>query len=211
MQTRPILYGFDGSSHVRTVRMVLAAKHVEYDQIPVNIFSGDLQEEEHLSRHPFGKIPVMDVDGLRLLETDAICRYLDETREGPSHIPGTPVGRARMTEAINLTNNYGYRALMGVAGYHLFPDFVGNPDGEQHADALASAATFLDLVMHKKGEDPWLAGRSVSLADFFLAPMWYFVSITPEYDRLRQIAGLSEWWARVRALDCFRDTEPAVY
>ena len=31
-----VLYGFDGSTYVRTVRMLLAEKGAHYEQVPVN-------------------------------------------------------------------------------------------------------------------------------------------------------------------------------
>ncbi len=107
MTDKPIIYGFDGSTYVRTVRMVLSEKSVEYAQVPVNVLAGEPRQPEHLARHPFGKVPVLDIDGIRIRETDAICRYLDETRSGPSSISDTPKDRARMNEAISLINSYG--------------------------------------------------------------------------------------------------------
>ena len=68
------LYGFDGSTYVRTLRVVLAKKGIAYDQVPVNVLTGEQRSPEHLARHPFGKVPVLDIDGMRLRETDAICR-----------------------------------------------------------------------------------------------------------------------------------------
>ena len=108
MTDKPILYGFDGSTYVRTVRMVLMEKAVDYEQVQVNVLEGEPRDPEHLARHPFGKVPVLDIDGVRIRETDAICRYLDETLSGPSCIAGTPKDRARMNEAISLFNSYGY-------------------------------------------------------------------------------------------------------
>ena len=127
MTDKPILYGFDGSTYVRTVRMVLHEKAAEYDQVPVHVLNGEPRQPEHLARHPFGKVPVLDIDGVRIRETDAICRYLDETLSGPSFIPGTAKDRARMNESISLINSYGYGALVGVAGYHLFPTSSAAP------------------------------------------------------------------------------------
>ncbi len=66
MANKPTLYGFDGSTYVRTVRMVLADKGIDYDQVPVNVLAGEPRQPEHLVRHPFGKVPVMDIDGLRI-------------------------------------------------------------------------------------------------------------------------------------------------
>jgi len=125
MTDKPKLYGFDGSTYVRTVKMVLRDKGLEHDQEQINVLEGEPKQPEHLERHPFGKVPVLDIDGVRIRETDAICRYLEETHPEPALVPGTAKERALMNEAISLINSYGYGALVGVAGYHLFPDFIG--------------------------------------------------------------------------------------
>ena len=119
------LYGFDGSTYVRTVRMLLAEKGAQYDQVPVHVLKGEPRQPEHLARHPFGKVPVVDHDGFRILETSAIAPYLDELLPGPSFMPDNAKDRARMRMAIGIIDFYGYDALVGVAGYHLFPDFIG--------------------------------------------------------------------------------------
>ena len=49
MSDKPILYGFDGSTYVRTVRIVLLEKGVDYDQVPVNVLAGEPRQPEHLS------------------------------------------------------------------------------------------------------------------------------------------------------------------
>ena len=74
--SKPVLYGFDGSTYVRTVRMLCAEKGVEYEQVPVNVLEGEPRQPEHLARHPFGKVPVLDHDGMRIIETGAITRYI---------------------------------------------------------------------------------------------------------------------------------------
>ena len=58
-------------------------------------------------------------------ETSAIAPYLDEVLPGPSFMPDNAKDRARMRMAIGIIDFYGYDALVGVAGYHLFPDFIG--------------------------------------------------------------------------------------
>ena len=70
-----VLYGFDGSTYVRTVRMLLAEKGAHYEQVPVNVLRGEPRQPEHMARHPFGKVPVLDHDGFRIIET-ALSRYI---------------------------------------------------------------------------------------------------------------------------------------
>jgi len=95
-----ILYGFDGSTYVRTVRILLAEKKAQYEQVPVHVLKGEPHQPEHLARHPFGKVPVLDHDGFRVIETSAIAPYLDEVLPGPSFTPDNPRDRARMRMAM---------------------------------------------------------------------------------------------------------------
>ena len=208
MTDKPILYGFDGSTYVRTVRTVLKGKGVEYDQVQVNVLAGEPRQPEHLARHPFGKVPVLDIDGVRIRETSAICRYLDETRSGPSYVAGTPKDRARMNEAISLINSYGYNALVGVAGFHLFPDFIGGANEDARAACLVESEKLLGLLMELKGDDPWIAGAGPSLADFLLGPILFYISLTPDAERLLAVPGMADWWAAIGEVEIFKATEP---
>ena len=207
MADKPVLYGFDGSTYVRSVRTLMHAKGVDYEQVPVNVLEGEPRQPEHVKRHPFGKVPVLDIDGMRLYETHAINSYLDETREGPSFTPRDAKDRARMRMAIGLFDSFGYPALIAAVGYHLFPDLVGNPTEEQHEESIGRSRTLLDLLMEKKGNHPWLAGGELSLADIHVAPIMFYVSLTPDKDKLIRGA-VAEWWQRVQGVESFKATEP---
>ena len=98
-----VLWGFDGSTYVRTVKMVLAEKGVtQYKQVQLNVLKGEPKTPEHLERHPFGKVPVLDHDGMRILETTAIARYLNDVLPGKSLAPPTLKDRARMDMIISM-------------------------------------------------------------------------------------------------------------
>ena len=50
------LWGFDGSTYVRTVKMLLAEKGcADFTQHQVNVLAGEPKKPEHLARHPFGR------------------------------------------------------------------------------------------------------------------------------------------------------------
>jgi glutathione S-transferase len=40
-----------------------------------------------MARHPFGKVPVLDHEGFRIIEADAVVPYLGEVLPGPSFTP----------------------------------------------------------------------------------------------------------------------------
>ncbi|GAB2924444.1 glutathione S-transferase family protein [Paraburkholderia jirisanensis] len=201
------LWGFNGSTYVRTVRMLLAEKQVtDYEQVPINVLKGEPREDEHRARHPFGKVPVVDVDGFRIIETTAIMRYLDTVLPGPSLTPVEPKDRARMDMVTSIVDSYGYGALLNVAGYYLFPDFIGG----QHDDALKAALEKSRLVLNElmriKGDAPYLAGSGLSIADLYLAPIMAYVALTPHWDEIVALPGVGAWWERVIAHPCFQST-----
>src|ERR1700761_7553709 len=177
---RIILYGFDGSTYVRTVRMLLAEKKAQYEQVPVHVLKGEPRQPEHLARHPFGKVPVLDYEGFRIIETSAIAPYLDEVLPGPSFTPDNARDRARMRMAMGIIDSYGYGALVGVAGYHLFPDFIGGPNESARQQAIATSRLVLQELMKLRGGDSFLAGAQPSLGDLYLAPICFYVALTPD-------------------------------
>src|SRR5271167_4578415 len=148
-----ILWGFDGSTYVRTVKMVLAEKGVtQFKQMQLNVLKGDPKTPEHLERHPFGKVPVLDHDGMRILETTAIARYLNEVLPGKSLIPATPKDRARMDMIVGIIDSYGYRAMVvGVTAYHVFPDFVGGKNDGARKGGIETGRKVIELAMKTKG------------------------------------------------------------
>lgn len=203
------LWGFDGSTYVRTVKMLLAEKGVtDFEQVPVNVLEGEPKSPEHLERHPFGKVPVLDHDGLRIVETSAIARYLNDVLPGPSLVPATPRDRARMDMIVGLVDSYGYAALLGgVSAYHLFPDFVGGKNDDVRRAGIENGRKLIAYAMKTKGASPFIAGE-LSLADLYLAPILAYVALTPDKDLLFDIEGFDEWWTRVQALPSFVGTQP---
>jgi len=203
------LWGFDGSTYVRTVKMLLAEKGVtDYTQVPVDVLAGEPQKPEHLARHPFGKVPVLDHGDLRLIETSAITRYLDDVLPGKSLTPGNARDRARMDMTIGLIDSYGYNALVGgVAAFHLFPDFVGGKNEEMRQSGIETGRKLIDYLMKIRGSSPFIAG-DLSLADLYLAPVIAYVTMTPDKDALFASDGIADWWQRIEALPSFNETQP---
>ena len=203
------LWGFDASTYVRTVKMLLAEKQfTDFEQVPLNVLAGEPKQAEHLLRHPFGKVPVLDHDGMRILETTAIVRYLNDILPGKSLVAATPKARARMDMVVGVIDSYGYGALVGgIAAYHLVPDFVGGKNDAMRAAGIENARKVIALAMQTKGASPFIAGE-LSLADLYLAPIVLYVSLTPDMAGLLEIDGFADWWTRVQALKSFQDTQP---
>jgi glutathione S-transferase len=203
-----VLYGFDGSTYVRTVRMLLAEKGAHYEQVPVNVLKGEPRQPEHMVRHPFGKVPVLDHDGIRIIETGAIASYLDEVLPGPSFTPESSKDRARMRMTMSIVDSYGNSALIAVAGYHLFPDFIGGADEEARKHGIAGSRRVLQELMKLRGGSAFIAGERPSLGDFYLAPLCFLVSLTPDAKEVFAVDGFAGWWVQVQAMPSYQATTP---
>jgi len=95
-----------------------------------------------------------------------------------------------------------------VAGYHLFPDFIGGANDEARRQGVARSQLVLKALMGLRGDDAFIAGASPSLADFYLAPICFYVALTPDANEVFGVDGFSPWWDRVQALPSYQSTAP---
>jgi hypothetical protein len=109
---RPVLFGAPYSVYVQAARLALDEKSVEYELVPIDIFTEAGPSAEHLARQPFGKIPAFEHAGFRLYEAGAITRYVDEAFPGAPLQPAEPQARARMNQIISIADSYAYRTLV---------------------------------------------------------------------------------------------------
>lgn len=201
-----VLFGDPRSSYVRTARMGLAEKGVKYTLQPVAPHTPEIQ-----ALHPFGRVPGFRDGRLVLFETSAILRYVDEAFPGPSLIPGTVRDRARCEQWVSAINAYldGTMIRRYVLQY-LFPKGAGGkPDRAVIDAAVKEMAQQLAILERAYGGNDFLAGRSLSMADLFLAPILYYVeqfpegkALLPAYPNVARAQGV------LRARPSFRDTTP---
>jgi len=85
-----LLFGLERSVYTRIARLALEEKGVPYSLREVEIFGPGGVPQEHLRRHPFGRIPVLQHGNFSLYETGAITRYVDERISRPRLQPLSP-------------------------------------------------------------------------------------------------------------------------
>jgi glutathione S-transferase len=210
--SRPILFGSDYSVYVRIARMTLIEKGVDHELMPVDVFAEEGVPGWYRERQPFGRIPAFEHGGLRLYETSAIARYVDEAFAGPVLQPADAVGRATMNQIVGLLDSYAYRALVWDIYVERLskPKWGEVPDEARIAAALPIAATCLAELARLRGDGPWLAGAQLTLADLHAAPMFFYFLKAPEgMALLAAQPGLAAWWAAIAARPSFAATEPA--
>lgn len=207
----PILYGASYSVYVRIARLCLAEKVIEYEHVPVDIFSEAGTPADYRLKHPFGRIPSFDHDGFLLYETGAIARYVDEAFEGPRLQASDARQRARTNQLISIADNYVYPDLVwGVYVERVSKALRGEPADEgKLATSLVKARLCLDAVSKLQAKNEWLAGEQLTLADLWFAPMIDYFLMAPEgREMFRDYDELSTWWARISSRRSMRLTKP---
>jgi glutathione S-transferase len=176
------IIGVDQSTFVRSARIACHEKGVDYD-LTFN-YSGieELQHEEHRALHPFGRIPVMRHDGFVLAETSAICRYINDSFDGPALVPGERRQAAIMEQWIS--SNADYVVPRITQAYILKYAFPGTEDGKPDMEiinaALPKVRDTLKILNTALKDGPYFLGEKPYIADFLLLPIIDYVAAMPE-------------------------------
>src|SRR5579859_5680411 len=200
------VYSIPGSPFGRAALATLEEKGASYRLSPVA--PGTFRSPEHLARHPFGRVPVLDHDGFRLYETQAILRYLDRVLPTPALTPADPKAAGRMDQAMNVNDWYLFQGVCNVIGFQrvVKPRLMGAPADEAAIEAAMPQAhlVFAELA-RLLGEEPYFAGDAVSLADLTIAPQIDFFTGLPEWPVLvAPYANLVAWLDRMAARPSFK-------
>ncbi|MDF2764927.1 MAG: glutathione S-transferase [Rhodospirillales bacterium] len=184
------LYGTPISTYVRTVRMALVEKDVPYDLV-----EGWPDNPEIAKRQPFGKIPAFRHGDFELYEAFAIARYVDEAFRGPALQPADAKSRARMTQLVSMHSSYCYPTVIGgIVIERVAPKLFNRPADEAKVKNAVPGADKVLGVLEPMISGPYLLGREVTLADLFLYPVMFFLSLMPEGGPLlEKRPGLSKW------------------
>lgn len=207
-----VLHGYHLSVYLRIVRLALAEKNLACDRVEVNPFAADVPSS-HLELHPFGRVPVLIHDGFVLYETAAITRYIDRAFPGPSLQPADPKALARMDQIIGVVDAYAYWPLVR----QVFVQCVSRPrsglvaDETEIAQGLVAASRALGALEKLAGNEAFLVGPALSLADLHLGAMIAYFAQAPEgAATLALHPRLAAWWRLLAARPSFAATEPAL-
>jgi glutathione S-transferase len=203
-----IVHSIPGSPFGRAVHATLEEKRTPWRLSRVAPETRHV--EPHISRHPFGRVPVLEHDGFMLYETQAILRYLDRVLPSPPLTPADPRAAANMDRAMNVNDWYLFQGVANVIVFQriIAPRLMGQaPNEEAIAAAMPKAYTVFSELARLLGTQPYFAGVNLTLADLMIAPQLDFLAQTPEWTPLS--AGhqnLVDWLARMNARPSFKAT-----
>ena len=94
--TRPILYDYYRSSAAYRVRIGLNLKGIDYESRPVNLLESEQKSEDYRALNPQGFVPMLEIDGHRLVQSLAILNYLDLRFQNQPLLPARAAERAHV-------------------------------------------------------------------------------------------------------------------
>jgi glutathione S-transferase len=196
-----VVHSVPGSPFGRSVLATLEEKAASYRVAAVA--PGTAKVEPHISRHPFGRVPVLEHGDFVLYETQAILRYIDRVMPSPSLTPADVRAAARMDQAMNINDWYMFQGVGNVIGFQrvIAPTFLGlAPDEAIIEGAKPKARQVFTELSRLLGRQTFFAGEKVSLADLMLVPQIDFFSQMPEWSELVvPHANLVAWHERITA------------
>jgi len=141
--------------------IVLRAKHVEFEVTYIDLRN---KPDWFLQISPHGKVPVLQVDGRPLFESNAIAEYLDEVAPPRLH-PQDPIKRARNRAWTDFVPTF----AAGLSGIYYTKTVEGAEQREQVARARLDKLE--EALASERGNDgPFFNGSQLSLVDAAYAP-----------------------------------------
>ncbi|MDO5529283.1 MAG: glutathione S-transferase family protein [Paracoccus sp. (in: a-proteobacteria)] len=199
----PRLYHVALSPFSRKVRLVLAEKRIEVELAEERYWE---QGPELFRRNPAGKIPVLRMDGMLLAESQAICEYLDETVPSPALMPDSAAGRYETRRLCAwFDDKFNAEVTRPILQERVWKKVwrSGHPDSRTVKAGLAAIRVHMDYISQLLNERRWLAGGSMTLADFTAAAHISCLDYISDVDWDRW-GDVRDWYATIKSRPAFR-------
>jgi glutathione S-transferase len=166
------LYMHPVSNATRPVRLYMAEKNIDCEEVLVDILKGEHLQPPYSDMNPSKLVPMLEDGDLRLTESAAILRYL-ANKHGHPEYPTEVKERAKVDELLDWFNTQFYRDFgYGLAYPQIFPGHK-RPSDDFHQGVIGwgkdrAQSWFSVLDAHWLGHGKkWLRGDQITIADYF--------------------------------------------
>jgi glutathione S-transferase len=172
--------------------MVLHEKRIDFDIYEVDLRN---KSQEFLSVSPYGKVPVLVVNGASLYESNVVNEYLDEVHEKPRLMPENPEQQALARSWMAFANEYFFPAI--------FRARVGPQRGFSEEQIQEANKKLRDALLRLEHQ---LEGRQYLVGEYTLAD----IAHAGNFHRLREDVPLERypnvtaWIERVESRESYK-------
>ena len=190
------------SPFCRKIRLSLAEKKLEVDLVEEKYWQKD---PEFLRRNPAGKVPVLKMDGRNMAESSAICEYIEEKLPDPPLLPKDKDGRYETRRLVSWFDDKFHDEVTSKLLYErVNKKMMGlGPDSSNVKSGAKAIKFHLDYMGWLLDERRWLAGDSMTLADFAAAAHFSSLDYISDVDWNRN-SNVKDWYAKIKSRPAFR-------
>ena len=205
-----LLYGYWRSSSAYRVRIALNLKGLAYRQQAVHLVRGGGEQHGAAYRavNPLGLVPALRHGAQTIVQSVAICEYLEETFPEIPLLPADPAGRSRVRALVQTVCSE-IQPLNNLGVTNWLKSDLGLDDAairRWYAHWIERGFTAVEAWLAMPASGAFCHGDRPTLADCFLVPQVFnaerFDCDLERYPRIREIT------ARCRALPAFQEAAP---
>ena len=191
------------SPFCRKVRLSLAEKKIEVELAEERYWE---QDADFLRRNPAGKVPVLKMGGRTLSESAAICELIEELHPDPTLLPNSPDDRYEVRRLVAWFDDKFHSEVTSKLLYERVNKKVmgqGFPDSRNVKDGARAIKYHLDYMAWLLDHRRWLAGDTMTLADFAAAAHLSSLDYISDVDWNRSET-VRDWYAKIKSRPAFR-------
>lgn len=197
------LYHFALSPFCRKVRLTLAEKRIEVELVEERYWE---QSPDFLRRNPAGKVPVLRIDSRVMSESQAICEWLEDAYPAPQLMPRDPEAKYEVRRLCAWFDDKFHSEVTSKLLYERVNKKVmalGYPDSKNVKSGATRIKYHLDYMAWLLDQRRWLAGDSMTLADFAAAAHLSCLDYISDVDWNRH-AVVKDWYVKLKSRPSFR-------
>lgn len=199
-----LLYHLPLSPYARKVRLVLAEKRLPFELRVEKVWQ---RRAEYLELNPAATVPTLVEDnGLVIPDSGVICEYLDEAYPDTGLLGRTIGERVEVRRLVSwFDNKFAHEVLRNLLWEKTMKQVrgLGAPEAGALRAGYANIKHHLNYIGWLAENRKWLAGASLSLADFSAAAFLSSLDFIGDVD-WSVSAPAKDWYARMKSRPSFR-------
>ena len=143
------------------------------------------QSSEFLKKSPSGKIPILQLNGKLLTESTPICEFLEELYPEPKLMPESAEDRYEVRRLINWFDDKFHNEVTSKLLHERINKKImkqGAPDSKNVMNGKRKIKYHFDYMTYLLERRRWLAGNTMTLADFTAAAHFSTLDYTKDVD-----------------------------
>ena len=197
------LYHLPLSPFCRKIRLVLSEKKLDVDLLEEPVWEKRL---DFIRLNPASQVPVLKIDGLIISESNAIFEYLEEVYSQTLLLPQNSVDKVEARRFNYWFDDTFHNSVTSKLLYQRVNKKLrrtGQPDSVLIKSGISELKFHLDYLDKVLEDRRWLAGDTMTIADFAGAAHFSTLDYIGDIDWSRS-ESIKIWYSKIKSRPAFR-------